>query len=103
MNRAATAVEDASVTVQVSPDPTQGPVQPAKDDPDAGAASRVTDDPVGKVEVHVVPVGCGAAHERPTGSLVTVPAPDPGKPTSSVFGGMGANVAESGRGSVPGR
>src|SRR3954452_2581748 len=56
-------------TEQVST-PAHGEVQPPKKAPPAGAARSVTVVPAGKLASHV------AEHDRPGGSLVTVPLPE---------------------------
>jgi len=58
------------VTEQASV-PEQAPPHPAKTDPAAGLAARLTDVPEGKSELHVFP------QLMPEGVLETVPAPDP--------------------------
>ena len=59
-----------SITTEQSA-PLQSPVQPAKVDPGAAVAVKVTELPVGKLALHVPP------QSIPLGALVTVPDPDP--------------------------
>jgi hypothetical protein len=76
------------VTVQL-PVPLHAPPQPAKLDPAAGVAVRLTCVPAAKLAPHVVP------QLIPAGALVTVPLP--ARPTVNVKedGGFCENVAET--------
>ena len=67
---AVTDVAALIVTLQVVV-PLHAPLQPVKTKPVVGAAVRVTEDPLGKFAVHVVP------QLIPEGALLTVPVPDP--------------------------
>src|SRR5438094_7936356 len=70
-NVALTVVAALTVTVQV-PVPTQPPpLQPAKVEPAAGAAVKVTAVPLANAAEQVAP------QETPAGALVTVPLPAP--------------------------
>ena len=71
-----------SITTEQSA-PLQSPVQPAKVDPGAAVAVKVTELPVGKLALHVPP------QSIPLGALVTVPDPDPLFCTVSVDMGGG--------------
>src|SRR5437870_6425824 len=75
---AVTVVALVKVAVQ-APVPVQPPpLQPVKAEPAAGAAVRVTTEPIVKGVEHVAP------HEMPAGLLVTVPLPAPAVETVSV-------------------
>jgi hypothetical protein len=67
------AVQDlfASTVTVADPVPEQLPDQPAKDEPDAGVALRVTEVPLLKFAEQVLP------QLMPAGELVTVPLPVP--------------------------
>src|SRR5439155_16360889 len=67
-----------TVTVQVAVPEQPPPVQPAKVEPAAGAAVKVTAVPLANAAAHVVP------HATPAGALVTVPLPTPALLTVSV-------------------
>jgi hypothetical protein len=71
-----------TVTAQV-PVPEQAPLQPAKDEPAAGAAVKVRGVP-GSTDCEQV-----APQLIPAGLLVTVPEPDPLLATESVTGVAG--------------
>ena len=66
-----TALAALIVTVQVVAAPPHAPVQPAKVEPAAGVAVRVTDVPLVKLAVQ------DAAQAMPDDADVTVPVPDP--------------------------
>jgi hypothetical protein len=74
---AVTLVFAVRVKVQVAV-PLQAPDQPAKVEPEAGEAVRVTGVPLVKLALHVVP------QLMPAGVLVTVPPPVPARATLSV-------------------
>src|SRR5215468_9087464 len=74
---AVTDCADAIDTVQV-PVPVQLPLQPAKVEPLAATAVRVTEAPLAKVALHVLP------QLTPDGEEVTVPLPLPALVTVSV-------------------
>jgi hypothetical protein len=67
---AVTDVAALTVTMQV-PVPVHAPDHPANVDPELAVAANVTEVPVAKLAVHVVP------QLMPAGLLVTVPVPDP--------------------------
>jgi len=71
-----------SITTEQSA-PLQSPVQPAKVDPGAAVAVKVTELPVGKLALHVPP------QSIPIGALGTVPDPDPIFCTERVDMGIG--------------
>jgi hypothetical protein len=79
-NSAPTVVLAVSVRVHVDV-PVQAPVQPAKVDPDAAAAVRVTCVPLAKFALQVL------GQLIPAGVLVTVPEPVPDVVTVSWTGG----------------
>jgi hypothetical protein len=61
----------ASMVTLHAPVPLQAPLQPAKVEPESGAAVKLTTVPLAKLAEHVVP------QEIPEGVLVTVPVPAP--------------------------
>ncbi|PYX86284.1 MAG: hypothetical protein DMG68_15890 [Acidobacteria bacterium] len=77
---AVTDTVEFTATVQVSVVPEQAPLHPAKPTPGPGATVSVTDVPLGKVALHVVP------QLIPPGVLLTVPFPPPAKVTLSWSG-----------------
>jgi hypothetical protein len=76
VNVAVTEVLAVRFTVQAAM-PLQAPDQPAKVEPELGAAVSVTDVPLAKPALHVVP------QLIPEGSLVMVPVPVPASCTAS--------------------
>ena len=76
LNVAVTETLAVKVSVQV-PVPVQAPDHPAKVEPEAGVAVRVTLDPVANEALHAVP------QLMPVGLLVTVPLPVPARVTLS--------------------
>src|SRR5687767_13725358 len=67
------AVTDRACVIETvqAPVPVHAPAQPAKLEPLAAAGVSVTDEPLGKFALHVVP------QLTPAGAEVTVPAPVP--------------------------
>src|SRR5687767_5816309 len=69
----------ASMVTWQAPDPEHAPLQPAKVDPAAGEAVRLTTVPAGKLALHVGP------QSMPAGEEVTVPLPLPAFVTVRVW------------------
>src|SRR5207247_9861383 len=89
---AVTDVAAFSVTAHVTVPAQPPPLQPAKVEPAAGAAVKVTVVPLAYAAAQVVP------HEMPAGALVTVPMPAPALVTVSVKACRGNAAATVGAG-----
>lgn len=79
LNVAVTPLATSIVTLQAA-DPEHAPLQPAKTDPLAGMALRLTDNPTEKLPAHELP------QSMPAGDDVTVPLPEPDLLIVSVVG-----------------